>query len=100
MCGGSASGLNPLTRPAPAGESAGCRPPSPPRGRGQGFSIVRFENVQTPGKGKAFPHSGTAEPHRVGMTDSRKSGHGWLATDQISNRVHSYMTRITYDQFG
>jgi hypothetical protein len=26
--------LDPLTRPAPAGESAGCGPPSPPRGRG------------------------------------------------------------------
>ena len=28
---------NPLTRPAPAEESAGCGPPSPPRGRGAGF---------------------------------------------------------------
>ena len=27
--------LDPLTRPAPAGESAGCGPPSPPRGRGR-----------------------------------------------------------------
>jgi hypothetical protein len=26
--------FDPLTRPAPAGESAGCGPPSPPRGRG------------------------------------------------------------------
>ena len=29
--------LDPLTRPAPAGESAGCGPPSPPRGRGLRF---------------------------------------------------------------
>jgi hypothetical protein len=27
--------FDPLTRLAPAGESAGCEPPSPPRGRGQ-----------------------------------------------------------------
>jgi hypothetical protein len=27
-------GFDPLTRPAPADESAGCEPPSPPRGRG------------------------------------------------------------------
>ena len=31
-------GFDPLTRPAPAGESAGCRPPSPPKGRGQKIS--------------------------------------------------------------
>jgi hypothetical protein len=29
---------DPLTRLAPAGESAGCDPPSPPRGRGPGVS--------------------------------------------------------------
>jgi hypothetical protein len=29
-------GGNPLTRPAPADESAGGGPPSPPRGRGAG----------------------------------------------------------------
>jgi hypothetical protein len=27
--------MNPLTRPAPADENAGCGPPSPPRGRGR-----------------------------------------------------------------
>jgi hypothetical protein len=32
--GRSFHGFDPLTRPAPAGESAGCGPPSPPRGRG------------------------------------------------------------------
>ena len=42
------SRFDPLTRPAPAGESAGCGPPSPPRGRGLRSWIVRFENVQTP----------------------------------------------------
>ena len=31
---------DPLTRPAPAGESAGCGPPSPPRGRGQRRQIT------------------------------------------------------------
>ncbi len=35
--------LDPLTRPAPAGESAGCGPPSPPRGRGRRFSLARSE---------------------------------------------------------
>ena len=30
--------LDPLTCPAPAGESAGCGPPSPPRGRGKCIS--------------------------------------------------------------
>ena len=39
--------FDPLTRPAPAGESAGCGPPSPPRGRGLRFSRVRGENVET-----------------------------------------------------
>jgi len=29
-----ASSFDPLTRPAPADDTAGCRPPSPPRGRG------------------------------------------------------------------
>jgi hypothetical protein len=28
---------NPLTRLAPAGENAGCGPPSPPKGRGMGI---------------------------------------------------------------
>ncbi len=36
-------GLDPLTRPAPADESAGCGPPSPPRGRGREFSLARFK---------------------------------------------------------
>jgi hypothetical protein len=31
---------DPLTRPAPAGESAGCGPPSPPRGRGLSFIFM------------------------------------------------------------
>ena len=31
---GEHSRFYPLTRPAPAGENAGCGPPSPPRGRG------------------------------------------------------------------
>jgi len=35
-------GLAPLTRPAPAGESAGWGP-SPPRGRGRRLSLARFE---------------------------------------------------------
>jgi hypothetical protein len=30
---------DPLTRPAPAEESAGCGPPSPPRGRGLHFLL-------------------------------------------------------------
>ena len=30
---------DPLTRPAPAGENAGCGPPSPPRGRGTFISV-------------------------------------------------------------
>src|ERR1039458_7655534 len=30
--------FDPLTRPAPAGESAGCGPPSPPKGRGLSLS--------------------------------------------------------------
>ena len=30
---------DPLTRPAPAGENAGCGPPSPPRGRGTSISV-------------------------------------------------------------
>ena len=34
-------GRNPLTRPAPADDSAGCGPPSPPRGRGA-ISTVRW----------------------------------------------------------
>ena len=32
--------FDPLTRPAPADESAGCSPPSPPRGRGICLSLV------------------------------------------------------------
>ena len=32
--------LDPLTRPAPAGECAGCGPPSPPRGRGNCLSSI------------------------------------------------------------
>ena len=52
----STPGLNPLTRPAPADEGAGCGPPSPPRGRGRGIlGIERFANVETRGKGCAFP---------------------------------------------
>jgi hypothetical protein len=31
--------MDPLTRPAPAGEDAGCGPPSPPRGRGTLISL-------------------------------------------------------------
>ena len=42
--------MDPLTRLAPADESAGCDPPSPPRGRGLGIlRIERFVNVETPG---------------------------------------------------
>jgi hypothetical protein len=36
-------GFDPLTRPAPAGKSAGCGPPSPPGGRGQRLLLARFE---------------------------------------------------------
>jgi hypothetical protein len=36
------------TRPAPAGENAGCAPPSPPRGRGTFISV---------GEPKAHAHS-------------------------------------------
>jgi hypothetical protein len=36
-------GLSPLTRPAPAGESAGCGPPSPQRGRGRRLTLARLE---------------------------------------------------------
>ncbi len=37
---------------APADESAGCDPPSPPRGRGLGIlRIERFVNVETPDAG-------------------------------------------------
>ena len=44
--------MDPLTRLAPADESAGCDPPSPPRGRGQGIlRIERFANVETPDAG-------------------------------------------------
>ena len=44
--------MDPLTRLAPADESAGCDPPSPPRGRGLGIlRIERFVNVETPGHG-------------------------------------------------
>ena len=32
--------FDPLTRPAPADENAGCSPPSPPRGRGLSFNTV------------------------------------------------------------
>jgi hypothetical protein len=31
---------DPLTRPAPADEDAGCGPPSPPRGRGKWIQIT------------------------------------------------------------
>ena len=44
--------MDPLTRLAPADESAGCDPPSPPRGRGLGIlRIERFVNVETPDAG-------------------------------------------------
>jgi hypothetical protein len=34
---------DPLTRPAPAGENAGCGPPSPPRGRGTFIPVGEFQ---------------------------------------------------------
>jgi hypothetical protein len=40
-------GSNPLTRLAPADESAGGSPPSPPRGRGRGiYTRPSLSNVQ------------------------------------------------------
>ncbi len=48
--------MDPLTRLAPADESAGCDPPSPPRGRGLGIlRIERFVNVETPDGGRRPP---------------------------------------------
>ena len=50
--------MDPLTRLAPADESAGCDPPSPPRGRGLGIlRIERFVNVETSGGGLRPPSS-------------------------------------------
>jgi len=39
---------DPLTRPAPADETAGCGPPSPPRGRGAGLVSVAADAVFLP----------------------------------------------------
>ena len=44
-------GRNPLTRPAPAEESAGCGPPSPPRGRGKALESGRGKALES-GRGK------------------------------------------------
>ena len=64
-------GFNPLTRLAPAGESAGGKPPSPPRGRGTGIpSWVAYSpriegtgrNLSGPGRAGA----GVAEPQGKG----------------------------------
>ena len=53
-------GFDPLTRPAPADEDAGCGPPSPPKGRGKEIRVphplsihpCRRTNVETPGSRK------------------------------------------------
>ena len=42
---------DPLTRPAPAGESAGCGPPSPPKARDE-ILVGAFQNVETPDPGR------------------------------------------------
>jgi len=39
------TGRNPLTRPAPAEASAGCGPPSPPRGRATSSGIMREKTL-------------------------------------------------------
>ncbi len=62
--------MDPLTRLAPADESAGCDPPSPPRGRGRGIlRIERFVNVETrglpPGE-KVDRDRRTLQPSRAG----------------------------------
>ena len=67
-------GLDPLTRRAPAGENAGCAPPSPPRGRGLGMhnghssedAAYRFTNVETPvfPFGEQFTAKQTPHKHR------------------------------------
>ena len=57
---GRTHGFDPLTRPAPADEDAGCGPPSPPKGRGKEIRIphplsihpCRRTNVETPGSRK------------------------------------------------
>ena len=53
-------GFDPLTRPAPADEDAGCGPPSPPKGRGKEIRVphplsihpCRRTNVEAPASRK------------------------------------------------
>ena len=70
-------GFDPLTRPAPADEDAGCGPPSPPKGRGKKIRVphplsihpCRRTNVETPGSckqacGKELPQASSREGKR------------------------------------
>ena len=86
-------GFDPLTRPAPADENAGCEPPSPPKGRGKEirvshrFSVQRcpHRNVETPGKAARRRFAGDLLP-RKGAAFSQSKGRSprsMLATNRL-----------------
>ena len=81
--------MDPLTRLAPADESAGCDPPSPPRGRGLGIlRIERFVNVETPDSSRVEGYAFHAARTRESGSESAEKAEPFRTVSASLRLVH------------